>query len=309
MNRTSAISAAIVGLFTLAAACSSTTNTEGGSAGTAGVAGGSGSGQGGGEAGGAGSAGIAGTGGVAGNAGSVATAGTAGIAGEAGIGGTAGAATATWCDSQAKPVGISASDYRCVDFDSGLPDTAVWTPSLQTGTMALTTTEAKSAPNSLHFDCAEGQGAVLSTDLVGGSTVTAVTVTTEFSPLSWPALPPPWGLGAEVLCVEVGGSRDCLMLEHGGSGDRLYVETTQCGVANKAQCDITVMPQAGDWTQIEFAVSAGGVFVALNSISVLNSCAAAFCNGTAANVSIGLNGPGSSGYGMSLDNVQVAVQR
>jgi hypothetical protein len=215
----------------------------------------------------------------------------------------------TWCSEQARPVGVAAGDYACADFDTGIPSQAPWSTVETKENLSLFTDAAKSLPNSLRVNAIGGARGALVFTAVGGSAVKSVQVSAELNPVPWPAWPPPWEQGARLLCAEVGGARNCLMFEHGNGGDRVYVETTGCTVATQQTCDIPVLPKAGDWTRVELAVSAGSVQVAFNGVSVLPKCDAAFCTGTKATASVGLEEPGSSGYGVRYDNVQIAVVR
>ena len=62
--------------------------------------------------------------------------------------GSGGCINKTWCDDQAVPSGVNATDFQCVDFDSGSLPTAWSLKQAASGTGTVSPIQASSAPNS-----------------------------------------------------------------------------------------------------------------------------------------------------------------
>jgi hypothetical protein len=55
----------------------------------------------------------------------------------------------TWCGLRSAPAGVAAGDYSCVDFETGMPPSSVWVPSVQDTSILQISTIALSVPNGL----------------------------------------------------------------------------------------------------------------------------------------------------------------
>jgi len=235
-----------------------------------------------------------------------------GDAADAGAGGTGvDPGPLTWCDGRTPTSGVAALDFQCLDFDDGLPSTAVWSQDLAGGSLALTQLVASSSPNSLGLAADSEERARISWSRVGPSKVLAVTVAADFNPVTFPAAPPPWPGSAEVLCVELGGGTACLHYKWGASGQDYFVRVVPSLVMMPKDCAMSASPGGGDWTRVELsALSTGQVLLKLNNVNVLTSCSNQFSTATSAKVTVGLNASDTSnGWTVRVDNVEASLAR
>ena len=195
----------------------------GGAAGAAGATGGTGgtaaTGGTGGSGGATGTGGAAGTGGTGGRGGTGGAVGTGGAAGTGG--GPIDAGPQNWCATQARPAGVVAADYQCLDFESGLPPVTTWAPLLVgTASRSITTARASSLPQSLLTTQSGGTGttrqeARLQWHNVGAMGVTSVSIFADINPVNFPGVVPPWTGSIDLLCISFGSGEGCLSYTRG----------------------------------------------------------------------------------------------
>jgi hypothetical protein len=131
-------------------------------------------------------------------------------------------ACVTWCGRQALPSGVAATDYQCVDFDSGLPPTTTWArTTTATATLMLSTMTSSSSPNALQTVAPAPNGvdrvsrdAYLQWTTPGTpTTIKSLSVSAAISPVV-PTFSPAWTDEVEVLCIGLDSagieSRVCL---------------------------------------------------------------------------------------------------
>jgi hypothetical protein len=265
-----------------------------------------------------------GDGGTAGSAGEPSTGGSGGTATGGGTnGGSAGAGggtASTWCDTQAVPVGVAATDYSCVDFDTGMPAETVWAPAISsTGALELTNEIAASTPQSLRVSEAPpdpGTVTVLKWQVAGSDSITSVSVSAEINPSGFGGVSPPWAAGYSLLCVENATSFVCLNYTRGATIDGsnpytgYYLTFAYFGSAAFLQnCPITPVLDFNVWTSVELVASTSQNEVRFNDIGV-GTCGT-IDTASAVEVRVGLDkGYGSvSPWQVAFDNVVATVTR
>ena len=122
-------------------------------------------------------------------------------------------------DNNPAPAGVAATDYGCVDFDTGLPPENKW-ERIESDGHALTTTEtkAKSPPASLLLDPASTNNfdEFLQWTSVGGDPITSVTLTFELNPKSFGGPQPAWSGDITIAEFRLGIGSVSLRYTHGG---------------------------------------------------------------------------------------------
>ncbi|HMI90670.1 MAG TPA: hypothetical protein VK509_04870, partial [Polyangiales bacterium] len=233
-----------------------------------------------------------------------------------------GACVATnWCALRARPGGVAATDYRCLDFEAGLPPSSEWTRQVvSAGTLELSTASASSLPSSVRAGVdAESSGAsadraTLSFSAVGGSSITSASVAVDINPSSSPSFANPWTGGVDILCVS--NSVNELCLGYTISQDIVGFFLSQSysgGIAFFDQCAISTAIPANNWTRVELRVSTtsavsilvGGVAAATGSCTMRIDAEASL------SVAIGLrsNPITAAGWSVNLDNAEAIIRR
>ncbi len=261
------------------------------------------------------------TGGVA--TGGAATGGAA--TGGAGTGGT----TSTWCQNRQMPTNVTAADYQCIDFDTGMPPTATWAQSLtNSGTMALTTDRESSPPNSLDTSVPAATGdyttagsATLSWHDVGATPISTISVASGFSPTAPGGVYPAWTGSVALMCVAFGSGQACLNYTYKSTS--LSFQTTAYtgyyiawvyggSAAARGDCALTDGPPATVWTRVELQVAAATGTITVNLAGItIGSCAGLFGADTTSTITVGskANINTTFAFEMFYDNVVAYVAR
>jgi hypothetical protein len=223
-------------------------------------------------------------------------------------------------------------DFQCLDFDTGLPSTTIWTQTKTNGgTFAISKALAYSAPNSLLGSvpaapdyASQGTG-TLTWSVVGADPVKSATIDARLNPPSMGGVTPPWTGQVDLMCLTIGDSSSfgsaCLQYTQGSAQDWMPGGYTGLmltweiisGAAALGQCQVTGALTNGIWNTVELKGTGGGggLSVLINGTSALSGCGPVFPATTAAKAVVGLNAGNvtSSSYSMYFDNVVVAVQR
>jgi hypothetical protein len=239
--------------------------------------------------------------------------------GGAGTGGTPG----TFCQQQTRPMGVAATDYQCVDFDTGLPPTTIWPQTLAgAGSLSASTARAISAPTSLlasvgsEADFSHPQTATLTWSDVGATAISGVSVTVQVNPVVSGGVSAPWTGSVDLLCVKYGGNSSCLSYTIGdptmGGTSGYYLRFVFSGGAAFAMnCPISGAFTTNLWNPVTLLVHAsGGTDLTING-TASPSCPSPPLTDTAATVVIGpaASGTTNAPFSTYLDNLIAAVQR
>jgi hypothetical protein len=295
-----------------------------GSAGTAGATGGT--------AGSAATGGTAGTGGAADGGGTAGTGGIAGRGGTTGTGGTGGgpldAGPQNWCAKQARPAGVAAADYQCLDFENGLPPVGTW-PSTVTASASrsITTARASSLPQSLITSVGGPAGtalqqASLQWHNVGSTAVSSLSITADINPVNFVGVAPPWTGTIDVLCASFGSGDACFSYTRGADlafADGYvgyFIEFTYSGgPAYRTQCRLTGSLTSNLWSRVELRLTRNPASIQVfingtNAIPAGMTCGASFLDDTVTDVSFGMRAyPETQAWTVYYDNVVAAVRR
>jgi hypothetical protein len=292
------------------------------SAGTAGTGGTAGSG------GSAGTSGTAGTNGASGSAGTSGTGGRGGTTGTAGSAGTGGApmdaGPPRWCTTQARPAGVAAADYQCLDFEGGLPPTGTWAPiSAGVTSRMLTNARASSLPQSLLTGTSGATGtarqeARLEWQNVGSTGVSSLSIAADINPVNFAGVAPPWTGSIDLLCVGFGSAEACFSYTRGadlsfadGYTGYFIDHTFSGGPAYQRQCQLTGNLTANLWTRVELRLTRNPatiqVFIAGASAG---QCSAGVLDDTVTAATFGqIAFPDTPGWTVYYDNVIAVVRR
>jgi hypothetical protein len=223
-----------------------------------------------------------------------------------------------------------AADYRCVDFDTGMPASPVWTQTLtNSGTQALTTNRASSAPNSLTAtvpaaaDYTFAATATLSSQDVGSTPITRVSLSAYLNPVTLGGVAPGWDGSVSLLCVNFGSGQACLNYTYASTSVSFqttaftgyYVDLLYTGGgAVRSDCGptgtvTTLAPNI--WTQVELRVdysSSATVTVLFGGVTMA-SCAGLFGPDTVSTVSVGARSFAATTYAYTMyyDNIVAYV--
>lgn len=242
-------------------------------------------------------------------------------------GGAAGAGGATtWCATHGRPADVAVADFRCLDFDTGLPPASAWTPTLQgMGQLATSTARAASPPSSLQNTIgaqpsfSQSQTATLTWNDVGAAGITSATVTASFNASAAAGVAPAWTGSVDLLCIEMGGGEACLSYTF--QGDTSFASnytgyfiafTYTGGAAFRFDCPVTGTLAPNLWTSVSMQVtSAGHINVALNGTASPVCDGTTTLNDAAVKTTLGLAGHAvtSTNVVYFIDNVLVAVRR
>jgi hypothetical protein len=306
-----------------------------GSSGTAGTSGAAGSGGNAGTSGTAGTTGASGRGGTTGSAGTNGasgrggTAGTNGASGSSGSAGTGGAPMDSgpqrWCTTQARPAGVAAADYQCLDFDNGLPPTATWAPTLSgQGSRSITTARASSLPQSLITSLGSAtsagtpQRATLEWHNVGSTGVSSVSIAADLNPVNFAGVAPAWTGSINLLCASFGSGNTCFSYTRGAdlsfadAYTGYFIEHTYSGgPATRYQCQVTGNLVVNLWTRVELRLtrSPANIQVFIGGANA-GQCSGSYLDDTATDISFGMRSfPEAQNWTVYYDNVVATVRR
>lgn len=229
--------------------------------------------------------------------------------------------TATnWCAQQAKPAGVADSDYRCADFEGGLPGSAQWTQRrIGLGSLVLSSTRAKSAPNAMQCFVpdnpnADQQHAELAWSVTGGSSIRNARISFDLNPTDVQGLRE-WNGYLDLACLQNATGTFCLSYVRGTdlNGYFLRVAYNQ-GLPVFVDCRISASIPGNVWTRVELAVSStAGPTVKINGSAVSTPDCNDFPLSADSNLTL------TAGLGIDLfsydaftayyDNIQAYVQR
>jgi hypothetical protein len=214
------------------------------------------------------------------------------------------------------------ADFRCLDFDMGLPPTSTWAPTQSNGaTFSLSTAAAASAPNSFFAsvpaasDATHQGAATLAWTEVAAAAIKSITVSAQVNPTNPGGVFPPWSGYVEVLCVKYNGadSEACLEYQY-GSPSKLTIHWIYIpSAAAQGFCDLPALWTANVWNPVSLTLvdATGIVTVTLNGQTTM--CNPSFGPGpdTSATVTIGPHADATttgswSGY---IDDVVAYVSR
>ena len=203
----------------------------------------------------------------------------------------------SWCDQQTIPAGIETDDWQCLDFDEGLPES----PWVQDGgSVEVEMTEFVSSPSSINIDAG-----VYRWNVTGSSSITSVTISADIQKAPWPAQPPPWSDGVNLICIQLGNASDCFQFQHmSGFNDRFLFEKIPATIQIPEECEIT-FDTSTNWVHVDFIITQSSVDVLLDGASALEEgCDPEWSIQDSATISFG-----ASGIDFYYDNVEVAVER
>jgi hypothetical protein len=247
--------------------------------------------------------------------------------------------TPTWCKTQTIPSGVAATDYQCLDFDTGNFPPVGWTQNVMApGMLSKTGTRFFSSPSALHTTFplepgVQGTSRLEWTTTASGSPVASIAVSSMVNP-TLPEFELGWTRSVEILCVAFGTdfSQACLLYTYEnplmpwqanpytGLYIHLQYRITDYAVVN--DCPVAGSFATNVWSNIELRVptSTGHVEAVVNGIL-------STCNNTAPNsagipattvplVFVGshLDSRGApmappSAWATAFDNVTVVVRR
>jgi hypothetical protein len=229
----------------------------------------------------------------------------------------------SWCGLQTRPGNVLAADYRCVDFEAGLPGTP-WSQHVAgQGQLAASTLRASSPPSSMrshvNAETVTGTNAdrgKLSWTAVGSTPVTSVSLSANIHPVTSPAVVNDTGY-VDLLCID--NSATSLCLSHatmtGYVGMQIVEKRTMDGFY-QGYCDVHSSVRAlpvNVWTQVELRAStAGTVELFINGqAAAITLCTQRLASDTVATAVVGLHAWAQTGaaYTAHFDNVVVAVRR
>jgi hypothetical protein len=213
---------------------------------------------------------------------------------------------------QTIPSGIAASDYQCVDFDTGMPPSNVWTPTVrETGVLELVTDQVRSVPNSLHSVVWAGAAGSVLQDIAyltwsaSGGIVSAVTVETDaYIKETYGGHPNGY---VDFQCVTLGGTKACLSYRY-PYGDIFSITFPKTGPAVPF-CDVSPLISYQQWSRFELTLSNAGIATLnVNGTSVTCSTGAEISSG-ASSVQIGAESISGNWGEIDLDNLIAYVRR
>jgi hypothetical protein len=175
-----------------------------------------------------------------------------------------------WCRTQTIPAGVASGDYQCLDFDSGMPPSNVWVPTVQSfGILELATDQVQSVPNALHARSVPtgGMTPAIPESIgqlawgVSGALVSAVSITTDIYPLQ---LQGGAASRSDYLCLKIGALKGCLAYFDPnalGALSLVFPEGTSGPGTGYPVCDIgpTLDAPAAAWTRITLRLSSAGL--------------------------------------------------
>ena len=226
-----------------------------------------------------------------------------------------------WCATQARPAGVLAADYQCLDFENGLPPTATWAPSLVApATRSITTARASSLPQSLLTSVtgAMNQQARLVWHNVGATGVSSVSITADINPSNFGGVVPPWTGTIDLLCGSFGSGKTCFSITRGadlsfadGYTGYFIEHTYSGGPALRFQCQVTGTLTSNLWTRVELRLTRnpGNLQVFIGGMSA-GQCSGGFLNDTATDLSFGMQSYfDTQSWTVYYDNVVAVVRR
>jgi hypothetical protein len=222
--------------------------------------------------------------------------------------------TSTWCKTQAIPSGIAAADYQCLDFDTGMPSTNIWMPTVkgESGTLELVTDQVRSVPNSLHSVAWTTNPELFPSDVAhltwraSGNLISAVTLATDaYFTETYGGYPNGYN---DYLCVTMGGTKACLSYRYPNRD--IFAITFPTLSSPVPVCDVTVLIEYLKWSHVEMTLSNTGVVtLSVNGAPMTCSSGVAISSG-ASSVQIGAESISPNNWGdIRVDNVITYVRR
>jgi hypothetical protein len=229
--------------------------------------------------------------------------------------------TQTWCSAQKKPDGVATVDYQCLDFDTGMPPTNVWVPTVTStplGQLSLAIDDIRSVPNSLFAlsdfsqpgDTAAPE-AVLSWT-AQGNFVSAVTLSLDAIPRQTHGAS---GGPIEYICLGMGGVRGCIVYSHPQifSTWALTFSTPNppTSPGTPWYCELAGFLDFGQWNHVDLKLTKDGVFT-ISVDGVASTCATnSPINSGTTTVRIGAKGTVNEFQAGNIryDNVVTFIQR
>jgi hypothetical protein len=232
----------------------------------------------------------------------------------------------TWCGKQPIPSGVAASDYQCVDFDTGLPNASVWVPTMtQQGTFKLITAPALSLPNAfssqvpVSSDNNNNGNGTITWSGAGATGVKSVSVAASINTVATGGLPSGWTGYIDILCASTGDDDACVRYTAGadttfasGYTGLLIDQNYMVGPPIPAQCPITGSIPFGTWTRVEVRLElASGVSTVLINGNTVGTCNSVVNDDTVGKAIVGLRAYPNTGIPMTYyyDNVIATVRR
>ena len=228
----------------------------------------------------------------------------------------------TWCTSQSAPSGVAASDFQCVDFDTGLPASSTWVQTQSTGgAFALSGNAFSSSPSSLSMSVPAApdpshQGvATLAWTNVGGTNIGTITVSAMINPAG-PLVVPAWSGSVQVLCAKANIVNGLACLEYINEGSltsklQIHWSVINSGGAAQGFCPLPASWMYNTWNslQLTYVPGTGNSTVTLNGTTT--TCAGRSDSDTSATVTVGLQAFPVTNDGLSAyyDNVLAYVSR
>jgi hypothetical protein len=228
--------------------------------------------------------------------------------------------TQTWCSLQSRPSGVATADYQCLDFDTGMPPTNVWVPTVTGfGTLSLAIDDIKSVPNSLYantpgVNTGEPANEAYAVWTAQGNFVSAVTLSLDAIPRQTHGAS---GGPVEYMCLSMGVIRGCIVYTlWAPTGVFTWALTFSNPNAPPSPstpwyCEIAAVLDFNEWNHVDLKLTKDGVFT-VGIDGVTSTCATnATINSGTTSVQLGAKGtPGEPQWGnIRYDNVVTYVQR
>jgi hypothetical protein len=245
--------------------------------------------------------------------------------------------TQTWCKTQTIPSGVLASDYQCLDFDSGNFPPAGWTQNVVSpGSLMRTNTRFFSSPNSFQSsvtlqDLGNGRSSIDWTTTASGAALKSVTVNGMLNPLT-PMFAAGWPDIVDLMCIAIGDewTYACLSYTY-GSTNRTWTTSAYTGLFIRyryivqdagyiGECPVSGNFVSGIWQNVELKLDMASGDVTATIEGVGSTCnpdhMAAPAPSTLPFVWLGSwaseyrpAGTGQAGWTTFYDNVVVTVRR
>jgi hypothetical protein len=221
---------------------------------------------------------------------------------------------------------VAASEYQCVDFDSGMP--ASWGATVSGGgSLSQSADRAYSPSYSLVMatPTSNKTAATIMWSDPGTSPVRSVSASALLAPVIAPAVTPPTYAALTLLCVKVGFNTTCLkyavnahIFSSSGVYTGVFVEWRYVGsFAVSGRCPLSVTNLATNvWNavRLDVDVNTGGIGAQINGASAASSCTQTYPSpDTVASVTIGPSvdmyadvAPAWTGY---VDDIVAIVRR
>jgi hypothetical protein len=221
----------------------------------------------------------------------------------------------TWCGLRSAPSGVAAGDYACVDFDTGLPPSNVWVPSVQETSVLQLTSIALSLPNGLESIAvgsasSRNESVLRWTSPASAANLKSVSVSA--------ALNPGASQGADadfqVLCAKMSAglkSEACIVFSMAGLRIRYSIYNGSGYI--DGECDASGGFAQQQWTNAELHLDAVTGMIQTVIGGVVTNCQAGGIpvGDTVGFVEVGCarQAQGDIGLQVRYDNVEVSIRR